>query len=217
MQASLRGFYPSPPCMPPLPPFFPSLLLLYHHQVDPCFMSKPMWGGNAQPVEKAGRKNHTPVLAPPEKIDMGMMPSFGPIAVAPLDTNIAISGVDYILSDLCEIKNIQLQKGKDEINSDTRGLVWMDSSASQIHLLEEILTEYKQLGWIQLPMAGINSYSSLIERFSDRLWTSAKVCSSTRPPKDFDWLTCSFVRVPMHSQSQNMPSPLHLPSCVIFP
>lgn len=137
-----------------------------------------MWGGTSKKVERNGRKNHIPVLAPAEQIEKDRIPSYGPIALAPLDSNMAKSGLDYIVSDLSEIEGIQLQKGQDQINDDTRGLVWLDPSPAQVDLLEEILTKYKNVGWIQLPMAGINKYTPLVEKFSDRVWTSAKVSGS---------------------------------------
>lgn len=40
--------------------------------------------------------------------------------------------------------------------------------------LEEVLQGNPQASWVQLPSAGIESYREIMERFPDRLWTSAK-------------------------------------------
>jgi hypothetical protein len=165
-------------------------------------MSKPMWGATSKKVERTSRKNHIPVLAPAEQIEKDRIPSFGPIAIAPLDTAMAKSGLDYIVADLSDIEGIQLQKGADHINEDTRGIVWLDASGDQVNLLDELLTKYKNVGWIQLPMAGINKYSPLVEKYSHKVWTSAKV-SNASSYRCVMSCSCLLIREHMHNLLQS--------------
>lgn len=57
----------------------------------------------------------------------------------------------------------------------TRGLVWL--SEKRAEELLEVLTAHPQIGWVQLPWAGVDGFASVFPRFSDGsgpLFTSAK-------------------------------------------
>ncbi|PWN32951.1 NAD(P)-binding protein [Meira miltonrushii] len=103
------------------------------------------------------------------------IPPFGAIALLPLDSATAKAGLqsfkDRIKKDA---PNVKIQSGADEINEETRAIIWLDNSANQKDLLESTLAKHKQIGWIQLPMAGITAYAPLAQKYSDRTWTSAK-------------------------------------------
>ncbi|MCO5585468.1 hypothetical protein L7F22_039401 [Adiantum nelumboides] len=103
------------------------------------------------------------------------IPPFGALAFLPLDSATAKAGLqtfkDRLKKDAPEVK---IQLGAEEIDQDTKAIIWLDNSASQKDLLESTLAKHKQIGWIQLPMAGITAYASLTQKYSDRTWTSAK-------------------------------------------
>ena len=77
--------------------------------------------------------------------------------------------------ELSNIKDAKYQVGQESVNEETRGLIWLDSSPGQMSTLDDLLAAHKNIGWVQLPMAGINAYASLAEKYSDKVWTSAKV------------------------------------------
>lgn len=60
------------------------------------------------------------------------------------------------------------------LSSETRGLVWLSYSRSAE--LGEILAAHPQIGWVQLPWAGVDAFSGILAA-QDRpglVWTSAK-------------------------------------------
>ncbi|GAA3864956.1 hypothetical protein GCM10022381_05940 [Leifsonia kafniensis] len=60
------------------------------------------------------------------------------------------------------------------LSNDTRGLVWLSYSRSDE--LGEILAAHPQIGWVQLPWAGVDAFSGILAA-RDRpglIWTSAK-------------------------------------------
>lgn len=135
------------------------------------------WAGSVTQVNRDQPKQHVPVLAPAEKVSSDKIPEFGTIALLPFDHSLGQAGSKYIRAELEEIKGIKIQEGKEQVDDDIRAIIWLDPSPKNLSLLEELLEKYKKIGFIQLPMAGINAYGSLVEKYSDRLWTSAKVCS----------------------------------------
>jgi phosphoglycerate dehydrogenase-like enzyme len=72
------------------------------------------------------------------------------------------------------LDKVQIQVGKDDINDQTRGLIWLDNSAQQKPLLEELLRKHDSIAWIQLPMAGVTAYADVIKKYKNKVWTSAK-------------------------------------------
>lgn len=60
------------------------------------------------------------------------------------------------------------------LSDETRGVVWLNLDAPA---LARVLEEHPAIEWIQLPMAGIESFAALLEAQGDAelpLWTSAK-------------------------------------------
>lgn len=136
------------------------------------------WQGKGEPnaMDKSKiRKLHVPVAAPPKPIASDKIPSAGPIAFLPLDVTLAKAALDYMISEISGLEGVKCQKGQQEVNEETRGIVWLDVSTQNLSMLDEILSKYKKIGWVQLPMAGINAYSDLAKKYHDRVWTSAKV------------------------------------------
>ena len=135
------------------------------------------WSGkdDAKPIGDRVRAQHAPVLAPPKPVADELIPSPGPVAFLPTDVVLAKAALEYFKSQLSDLKGVQIQTGEAEINDETRGLVWLDHSPAKIQLLDDILAKHKKIGWIQLPMAGINAFATLAGKYHDRVWTSAKV------------------------------------------
>lgn len=62
-----------------------------------------------------------------------------------------------------------------ELTRETRGVVWLSSSGADE--LREVLAAHPQIGWVQLPWAGVDAFSALLRanaESSNVLWTSAK-------------------------------------------
>ncbi len=58
------------------------------------------------------------------------------------------------------------------LGPDTRGVIWHGETGRE--RLGTILDEHPQIGWVQLPMAGVDGYTEIFTRHADRFWTSAK-------------------------------------------
>lgn len=110
----------------------------------------------------------------PDPVPKDKVPPAGAVALLPLDSGTAKAGLKNFKEALSSLKGIDLQVGPDSVNEKTRALVWLDNSAANIAMLEQILDTYPAIGWIQLPMAGINAYAGLVKKHSDKIWTSAK-------------------------------------------
>lgn len=57
----------------------------------------------------------------------------------------------------------------------TRGLIWLDSVDADG--LSAALTAHPQIGWVQLPWAGVDAFAGVLAQYADRptpVWTSAK-------------------------------------------
>ncbi|UZJ54535.1 hypothetical protein CBS101457_003855 [Exobasidium rhododendri] len=134
------------------------------------------WAGKEgqKPFEGNLRQVHVPVLSAPKPVSSEMIPSAGPVAILPTDTVLAKTCMNYLKKGLSDVEGVQVQTGEKEMNDETRGIVWLDHSTGQMKLLENMLSKYKNIGWIQLPMAGINAYADLAKRYPKKIWTSAK-------------------------------------------
>jgi phosphoglycerate dehydrogenase-like enzyme len=62
----------------------------------------------------------------------------------------------------------------EEVSENTRGLLWL--SYSRPHELADVLRENPQIGWVQLPLAGVDAYADVLRSQArpGLLWTSAK-------------------------------------------
>ncbi|KAD3514956.1 hydroxyacid dehydrogenase [Arthrobacter yangruifuii] len=58
------------------------------------------------------------------------------------------------------------------VSKATRGLVLTEGLDG--NTLETLLAEYPGIAWIQLPLAGVDQYEDLMQRYPDRQWTSGK-------------------------------------------
>ena len=60
------------------------------------------------------------------------------------------------------------------LNDSTRGIVWL--SEKQADELRVILESHPQIGWIQLPWAGVDAFADILADYAgtDLVWTSAK-------------------------------------------
>jgi len=93
---------------------------------------------------------------------VGRRPTPGPIAILPTDNEVyadavrAAGGVVAPLSD------------------DTRGLIWLNLDGPA---LQSTLAAHPGIGWVQLPLAGVEAFAELLEAQGDAalpVWTSAK-------------------------------------------
>jgi len=88
-------------------------------------------------------------------------PAAGPVAVLPSAADLHVDAVRDAGGTV------------GQLGDDTRGIVWLD--ASDPDGLEAALAQAPEVGWVQLPFAGVDAFAHLIEAHGDRvLFTSAK-------------------------------------------
>lgn len=140
-------------------------------------MSASLWSGDASLLNMPEHiaTQHAPVLPPPVTLSGSQLPAPGAVAIVATDTPLGKGALPLFKSALESVKGIELQYGAEQVNEKTRAIIWLDSSAAQMGTLEELLVKYKDIGFVQMPMAGINAYSPLVKKYKDRVWTSAKV------------------------------------------
>ena len=92
----------------------------------------------------------------------GSRPTPGPIAVLPRPNPVF---VDAVLAGGGAVE---------PLNTETRGIVWL--SEKQADELRVILDANPQVGWVQLPWAGVDAFADILSDYSSGrpLWTSAK-------------------------------------------
>ena len=89
-------------------------------------------------------------------------PEAGPIAILPDPTDLL---TEAIISGGGSVA---------PLSAETRGLVWLGGSGEK---LESTLRDNPQIGWVQLPLAGVDRFRSAFSAQGDEafpLWTSAK-------------------------------------------
>ena len=104
-------------------------------------------------------EHRDPLAALAVPLSPDLRPSAGSIAVLPVPTQLML---DAIAAGGGTVG---------ELSAQTRGLVWLGGSSDQ---LAGLLRANEQIGWIQLPLAGVDNYAALFVEFPERLWTSAK-------------------------------------------
>lgn len=57
------------------------------------------------------------------------------------------------------------------LSSSTAGLVWLGKSPEE---LATVLRAHPSIGWVQLPLAGVEAWTPVLREFPDLVWTSAK-------------------------------------------
>jgi len=83
-----------------------------------------------------------------------------------------------------------------ELSADTRGVIWLASTGADE--LAEVLAEHPQIGWVQLPWAGVDAFADLLRAHSESsrvLWTSAKGAYSQPVAEHALMLALSLLRV----------------------
>lgn len=118
---------------------------------------------NTDDSARATGPQHRAVLAvEAEALAADRRPEPGPIAVLPAPEQRFVDAVHAGGGTVAEL------------SEDTRGLVWL--TYRDAHGLAEVLESNPQIGWVQLPYAGVDAFADVLAA-EDRpglLWTSAK-------------------------------------------
>lgn len=95
----------------------------------------------------------------------GALPEPGPIAVLPKHAVSTFPGYTQAVRDAGGTVA--------QLDSATRGLIWLDADAAA---LAAVLRDHPAIGWVQLPLAGIELFAEVLAAQSTDLpiWTSAK-------------------------------------------
>lgn len=128
-----------------------------------------VWSGEAS-VNGQTAPAHSSVLAPTEPIEPAPQP--GPLVFLPEASAGSLSTATQAFQKAVASSGINIQE---KVDSETRGVIWLDHSPQHLGLLQKTLEEYQEISWIQMPVAGVNAYSDLIKKENKRVWTSAKV------------------------------------------
>jgi phosphoglycerate dehydrogenase-like enzyme len=86
-------------------------------------------------------------------------PEAGPIAILPAPTATFTEAIAAAGGEVAPL------------SAATRGLVWLNIAPDG---LGELLDEHPGIGWVQLPLAGIDRYAHVLAAHPNRVWTSAK-------------------------------------------
>ncbi|MHB1171866.1 MAG: D-isomer specific 2-hydroxyacid dehydrogenase family protein [Lacisediminihabitans sp.] len=128
---------------------------------------------------------HQPVSArPAEALAAERRPTPGSIAVLPDPRDVFVDAVRAGGGEVAEL------------SSDTRGVVWLSSERSTE--LAELLEQNPQVGWVQLPWAGVDAFAPVLASYagtSRPLWTSAKGAYSQPVAEHALALTLALLRV----------------------
>lgn len=96
-----------------------------------------------------------------EPIEKAHRPAAGPITIYPRAEPNFVAAVEAGGGELVEL------------SAATRGLVWLTYGDSR--MLDEMLREHPGIGWVQLPYAGVDAFTDVLEKHATgTLWTSAK-------------------------------------------
>jgi len=108
-------------------------------------------------------QHRDPVAGSARTPDAGRRPTPGPIAVLP--------AASALFVDAARAGGAQITP----LDQQTRGLIWL--SERRADELGSILAQYPGIGWVQLPWAGVDGFSSVLPRFAGGngpVFTSAK-------------------------------------------
>jgi len=112
-------------------------------------------------ASRAGQ--HRAVLAvDAQPIPEDQRPKPGPIAIGPRPNDTFVDAVESAGGTVAEL------------TSETRGLIWL--SYKDAGALADALESNPQIGWVQLPYAGVDAFADILARESrpGLVWTSAK-------------------------------------------
>jgi len=95
-----------------------------------------------------------------------------------------------------------------ELSTETRGIVWVGGPIDE---LQATLRDYPQVGWVQLPLAGVERYAAVLAAQAEAvlpLWTSAKGAYAEPVAEHAVALTLATLRqLPEKSQSSSWAHP----------
>lgn len=91
-------------------------------------------------------------------------PSPGPVTILPAD--IPPTMIDRIAAAVASAGG-----EVEALSQSTRALVWV---GFDVPALEALLASHPGIGWVQLPLAGVEQFSDIVARHPHLLWTSAK-------------------------------------------
>lgn len=116
------------------------------------------------------RQQHKSVGAPIKAVPLDLIPpTNGSVAVLPEDNPTTADFKSALQEKVPELKLAPLSK-------DTTGVVWLDiAGPPAAKRLDDVLDQYPQIGWVQLPQAGINNFAAVVKKYNKKVWTSAKV------------------------------------------
>lgn len=166
----------------------------------------------------APRQQHKSVGAPIKAVPSELIPpTNGTVAVLPEDNPTAADFKGALQEKVPELKLAPLSK-------DTTGVVWLDiAGPPAAQRLEDVLQQYPQIGWVQLPQAGINTFAAVVKKYNKKVWTSAKVSQKCTGATSLSLTSISLsprnlpFRDPSDNQSPNTHSHSHWLCCAISP
>lgn len=113
---------------------------------------------------------HKSVGAPIQAVPSDLIPpTTGSVAVIPDDDEDTAEFRQALQEQVPDLKIAPLSK-------DTTGVIWLDiAGPPAAERLDRALDQYPQVGWVQLPQAGINNFAQVVKKHNRKVWTSAKV------------------------------------------
>lgn len=114
----------------------------------------------------------------------GLRPIPGSIAVLPQPKPLFVGAVRAAGGEVAEL------------SPETRGVIWLSSTGADE--LAEVLETHPQIGWVQLPWAGVDAFAGLLRKHAGSgrvLWTSAKGAYSQPVAEHALMLALSLLRV----------------------
>lgn len=130
------------------------------------------------------KRGHRAVLTASPVLADEHRPTPGPIAIGPEEAQHVVEAVQQGGGTL------------GPIDEHTRGLIWL--SNREIDTLDQILTDYPNIEWVQLPMAGVDMFAPVMAKYAQTarpLWTSAKGAFSEPVAEHALALTLALLRV----------------------
>lgn len=138
---------------------------------------------SATPASSSAR-GHRAVLTPSATLPAEHRPTPGPIAIGPKPLQHVVDAVESGGGTL------------GPLDESTRGLMWL--SHTKIDELDDALTTYPNIEWVQLPMAGVDMFAPIMAKYASSprpLWTSAKGAYSEPVAEHAVALTLALLRV----------------------
>lgn len=100
------------------------------------------------------------------------LPAPGPVVILPEDSVYVSNGA---VRKSFEDAITSAGSSVGPLDENTRGIFWVSTKRDDPPKVAEMLNKYPNIGWVQLPMAGVDAWGDLFKERSDIVWTSAKV------------------------------------------